>query len=184
MVLYETEQERKMEKKPIGQAYYPLADHEDIQDMVFNPALANKATPFMRPRPKDAPQLQKKPAITSKPPMKQLGYEESKDSGFGFGGMGQTIDPSLDKYDPNQKVVMKGAPREGYGPVKTTMGSKPGISTGMKSGGMTTGSKVSSVSKIGGTAMSKNVPSKMGMSKGNESEQPPVMKSGFKPTYD
>jgi len=154
MVLYETEQERKMEKKPIGQAYYPLADHADIQDMVFNPALANKPTPFMRPRPKDAPQLQKRPEITSKPSMKQIGFEESKmNKDFGFDS-GNTLDPSLDKYDPGQKVIMKGNAREGYGVGKPSVGNLGGPKTTtstLKSGtGM---NKVSSVNKVGTGSM-------------------------------
>jgi len=187
MVLYETEQERKLEKKPVGQDYYPLSDHKDIQEMVFNPALANKPTPFMRPRPKDAPLGKKTPLPQSKP-MQQIGYEESK--GNNNYSIGQTMDPSLDKYHPDQKVIMKGQPREGFGGVKPSIGkvvsSKPGITT--KTGtGLGTGNKISSLSKVGTGSLNKNGPSKIGADKGDkgtDSTKPPTLKSGFKPVYD
>ena len=77
VMLYETEQERRMEKKPVGQAYYPLAEHQDIQEIVFDPELANKPNPYMRPRPNDAIKAApKKPAITQETPVPKPKYPE------------------------------------------------------------------------------------------------------------
>lgn len=78
-MLYETEQERKMEKKPTGQAYYPLSQHEDIQEMVFDPTKMNKALPFMRPRPKNDQTTAPKKAIVSQPKNLPIEYPQEDD---------------------------------------------------------------------------------------------------------
>lgn len=139
-MLYETEDERRLEKKPVGKAYYPLAETQDIQEMVFDPTLANKPNPYMRPRPKDAPKLmapKPKPALTQKPGGFG-GYEETKAEEYG--GFGQPVS----KYDPDQPVRMNGVARENLG------GSKSGSTLGMGSRIGTTG-----VSKVGTTGVSK-----------------------------
>lgn len=141
-MLYETEDERRLEKKPIGKDYYPLASTQDIQEMVFDPTLANKPNPYMRPRPKDAPKLmapKPKPALTQKPGGFG-GYEETKSQEYG--GFGQ--EKPVSKYDPDQPVMMKGVARENL------VASKSGSTLGMGSRIGTTG-----VSKVGTTGVSK-----------------------------
>ena len=54
------EDERKLLKKPVGEAFMPLAQHKDIQQMVFN-GEEYKPGPYVRPNP------QNKKAITSGP---------------------------------------------------------------------------------------------------------------------
>jgi len=47
---YEFEDERKMAGKPIGKDFYPLAQHQDIQEMVFSEK-AKEMNAYTRPRP-------------------------------------------------------------------------------------------------------------------------------------
>lgn len=144
-MLYEFEDERRLEKKPVGKDYYPLASTQDIQEMVFDPTLANKPNPYMRPRPKDAPKLmppKPKPALTQKPSGPSGG-------GFGFGHEETKSDyqeKPVSKYDPDQPVMMKGVARENL------IGSKSGSTLGAGSRIGTTGTgltKNTSATKYG-----------------------------------
>lgn len=117
-MLYETEDERRMEKKPIGKDFYPLAQYEDIQEIVFNPANANKPTPFMRPRPTGQNAPAKKP-ITQGTTMPQLPYEEEEKMNKAEPSMGFSSKP-LVKPSMNSKM--------GIGGVKSNVASSTGIS--------------------------------------------------------
>jgi len=157
-MLYETEDERRLEKKPVGKDYYPLASTQDIQEMVFDPALANKPNPFMRPRPKDAPKLmapKPKPALTQKPSAPSgggfggFGHEEETKADYGMGGLGSK---PVSKYDPDQPVMVKGIAREGLG----LGGSKSGSTLGTGSRIGTTGSRIGGTGTGMGTGLAKN----------------------------
>jgi len=147
-----------LRKKPVGKDYYPLASTQDIQEMVFDPALANKPNPFMRPRPKDAPKLmapKPKPALTQKPSGPSgggfggFGHEEETKADYGMGGLGSK---PVSKYDPDQPVMVKGIAREGLG----LGGSKSGSTLGTGSRIGTTGSRIGGTGTGMGTGLAKN----------------------------
>lgn len=88
-MVYETEDERKLLKKPIGKDFYPLAKFEDIQKMVFSNK-ESKVDPgeYVRPKPVQktlsimdkSGTTQTKTIIATKPVPKDLKSQEEEKS--------------------------------------------------------------------------------------------------------